>query len=79
MPDINLVIQLITTVLIAYIVWKTHGNALAIKAVHSAVNSRLDELVAEIRISVFNKGVEEGRNQVIEEQKLVNNGNGGRK
>jgi hypothetical protein len=69
MPDINLIIQLITALLIAYVVWKTHDNAAGIKSVHAAVNSRLDQLVEEIRKNVFNQGVAEGRSQITEEQK----------
>lgn len=67
--DANLIIQLLTSACIVWITWKTQKNGKNISDVHLAVNSRLDQLISEIRENVLAQGIRTGRQQVHDEQK----------
>lgn len=67
--NLNTIIGLMTALLVAYAAWRSHSNSASINAVHLAVNSRLDQLVEEIRKNALVNGIAEGRKQVHEERK----------
>lgn len=74
-------IGLVSALLLVYVTWKSHTHGEEIKKnrqethqIYLSINSRVDQLIAEIRKNVLAIGIAEGRNQVHDEQKRDKNG-----
>jgi hypothetical protein len=61
LPLAQATLEFVTAMLVAYAAWRGHQTGKAVQAVHLAVNSRLDQMLAVVRSAATAEGVLQGR------------------